>query len=63
MFSRSYFDGEGEVGEVVGKIASVSLYVLDLECVLLEGEIFSNVDWLGLLYAFYISACKKVEHS
>ena len=40
---------EGEVREAVGTIPSVSLYVLDLERVLLEGEIVRNIYWLGLL--------------
>ena len=52
MLSRSDFDREGEVGEVVGKIASDYLYVLDLERVLLEGDIVRNIDYLGLLCDF-----------
>ena len=31
MLSRSYFDREGEVGEVVGTLASVSLEAVDPE--------------------------------
>ena len=54
MLSRSYFDSEGEVGEVVGTIASVCLYVLDMDSLLLEGDIVRNVYWLGLLCDLYI---------
>ena len=49
MFSRLDFDREAEVGEVAGKIASGSLYVLELDSVLLEVLIVSNIHWLGLL--------------
>ena len=49
MLSRSYFDREGEVGEVVGTIASDYLYVLELGYVFLEGDIVRSIDWLGLL--------------
>ena len=48
MLLRSDFDREGEVGEVEWKIASDSLYVLELERVLLEGLIVRNIYWLGL---------------
>ena len=54
MLSRSYFDREGEVLEVSETIASDSLYVLDLECVFLEGVIVRNINWLGLLCDLYI---------
>ena len=54
MLLSSDFFSEGEVGEVVGKIASVYFDAVDLECVFLEGDIVRNVDWLGLLCDFYI---------
>ena len=53
MLPRSDFDREGEVVEVAGKIASDSLYALDLDRVLLDGVMVSNIDWLGLLCALY----------
>ena len=49
MLSRSDFDMEGEVGELSGKIAYDSLYVLELESVFLEEVIVRNIYWLGLL--------------
>ena len=35
--------------EVAGAIDIDYLYVLELECVFLEGVIVSNIYWLGLL--------------
>ena len=52
MLSRSCFDREGEVGELVGTIAIYYLYVLELEHVLLEGFIVRDIDWLVLLCDF-----------
>ena len=49
MLSRSYFDREAEVGEIVGTISIVFFYVLDMGCVFLEGVIMRNIYWLGLL--------------
>ena len=54
MLSRSYFDSEVEVGEVVGTIASVYFYSVDLDHVFLEGYIVRNIDWLGVLCDLYI---------
>ena len=54
MLSRSDFDMEGEVGELSGKIAYDSLYVLVLESVFLEEVIVRNIYWLGLLCDLYI---------
>ena len=54
MFSSSYFDSEGEVGELAGTIYSVSLDDVDMDHVFLEGYIVRNIDWLGLLCDFYI---------
>ena len=48
MLSRTNFDRGGDLGEVVWTIASDSLYVLELERVLLEGVIVRLIDWLGL---------------
>ena len=49
MLSRSYFFRSGELGEVGGKIASVSLEYVGTDHVLVEGYIVRNIDWLGLL--------------
>ena len=49
MLLRSYFYREGEVGGLVGTIASVSLDYMDPEHMFLEGDIVSNLYWLGLL--------------
>ena len=49
-WSKSDFGRDGEVGEVAEKIASDSLYVMDLDRVFLEGVIVRNIDWLGLLF-------------
>ena len=49
MLSRLSFDSEGGVGEVAGTIASGYLYVLELDSVLLEVLIVSNIHWFGLL--------------
>ena len=43
IWSRSDFDRDGEVGEIEGKIASDVFYVMELEHVLLEGFIVSNI--------------------
>ena len=49
IFLRADLDSECEVGELVGTIGSDSLYVMELELVLLEGVIVRNIYWLGLL--------------
>ena len=54
MLLRSDFDREGEVGELVGTIASVYLEAVDPDSVFVEGEIVRNIDWLGLLFDLYI---------
>ena len=55
MFLRSYFDGEVEVVEVVVIIASICLDAVELERVLLEGDIVRDIYWLGLLGYLYIT--------
>ena len=54
MFSRSYFDREVEVGDVVLTTASDALYVLELYHVLLEVFYVRNIYWVGLLCDLYI---------
>ena len=49
-WSKSDFDRDGEVGELAGAIDSDSLHVLDMERVFLDGSIFRNIYWLGLLF-------------
>ena len=49
MLSREDFDSEGEVGEVEDKIASESLYFMELEHVFLESVVVRNIYWLVLL--------------
>ena len=48
-WSKSDFGRDGEVGEVSGTISSESLYVMDMDRVLLEGFIVRNIYWLGFL--------------
>ena len=55
MFLRSYFDGEVEVVEVVVIIASICLDAVELERVLLKGDIVRDIYWLGLLGYLYIT--------
>ena len=55
MLSRTDFDIEGEVGEVLGKIASDYWYEMDLGRVFLEGVIVRKIDWLVLLRGLYIT--------
>ena len=40
------------MGEVIGAIASESLYVMDLDHMFLEVFIVRNIYWLGLLCDF-----------
>ena len=44
MLSRTNVYSEGKLGEVVGTKASEYLYVMDLECVFMEGVIVRNID-------------------
>ena len=54
MLSRSDFDREGEVWQLVWTIASVSLDAANQKRVFAEGEIVRSIEWLGLLCDLYI---------
>ena len=49
---KCIFYSKGEVGELVGTIASESLYVMELERVFPEVVIVRNIYWLILLCDF-----------